>query len=257
MYTDYHIHLFIDGTPVDLEKLSLIIDALKEAEISEVYDMGSKNAAGFQYREVFEENGIRLKTCGFALYKGSGYGRFLGRAIDSMDEVPVLIDELYRKGADFIKVVNSGVVSHRAKGFVTEGGFSGEELEYIVKEARKRSLPVICHVNSDGKIREALIAGVDSIEHGFFINKESIHIMKEKGISWTPTVYALLRYSRELSQTSRAFYEGVIGEHLRMISYATDIGVRVNIGSDSGSRGLRHGVSYHKERAILSDYLRK
>ncbi len=256
MFTDYHIHLLFEGSPVDNESLSLIIDALKKAHVSEVYEMGTRDASGFKYKEVFEKSGIRLRTCGYALYKSGGYGGFLGRAVLSLDDVPVLIEELHLKGADFIKVINSGVVSHKAKGFVTSGGFSEEEMRFIVAEAKKRGLPVICHVNSDRRIREALMAGVNSIEHGYFITKETIEMMKQKGISWTPTVYALLSYSRKANESDRAFYEGVIKEHLRMIAYASGIGVRINIGSDSGSKGVGHGEAYHKEREILLNYLR-
>ncbi|MBI4768598.1 MAG: hypothetical protein HY787_29100, partial [Deltaproteobacteria bacterium] len=89
-------------------------------------------------------------------------------------EIKSAVKNLAEFGADFIKIINSGIVSLREDHPVTEGGFSGEEWKVIEEEAALQGLPVRCHANSDRAIRQAVDSGVSSIEHGFFISRETL-----------------------------------------------------------------------------------
>lgn len=258
MFRDGHIHFILNGKAADRQELLNLRDTLINHGITEVYDMGNRGMTGLEAREVFRGS-IGVKTCGAGLYKKGGYGKFLGLGVSDIDEIKRVINELSLKKVDFIKVMNSGIVSLNAPGLVTEGGFSREELAAICNEAGERNLPVFAHANSDKSIRDAVEAGVSSIEHGFFITSETIDIMKERAVSWTPTVFALtVAMSEKITGVDSKVLAEIIEGHLESINYAASIGLRLRIGTDSGSRGVRHGESFMKEveffkRAGLSD----
>lgn len=258
MFRDSHIHFILNGKAADKKELLKLRDTLINHGITEVYDMGNREMTGLEAREVFRGS-ISVKTCGCGLYKKGHYGQFLGLGVSDINEIKGVIKELSSKKIDFIKVMNSGIVSLNAPGLVTEGGFSREELEVICNEAGERNLPVFAHANSDRSIRDAVEAGVSSIEHGFFITSETIDMMKEKAVSWTPTVFALtVAMSDKIKGVNSQIIERIIEGHLESINYAASIGLRLRIGTDSGSRGVRHGESFMREveffkRAGLSD----
>ncbi|RME67535.1 MAG: hypothetical protein D6778_03135 [Nitrospirae bacterium] len=247
--TDRHVHLFLRGAPAIPSGIKTIINAFLEHNIKEVYDMGSRDALGFRFRGIFEKSGITLRTCGYALFKEGGYGGFLGRPVKDKTDIRKYIEDLYQKGADFIKVINSGIL--KEDGGITGGGFPLEELKLIVSMAHYRGLRVFCHVSSEEKIRDALEAGVDSIEHGFFMPEECLFMMKEQAVSWTPTVYALWALIQRTSKDKRARLERILSGHLQMVGLALEIDVTVNIGSDSGSTLVEHGEGFIKEKQML------
>lgn len=247
MFRDGHIHFILNGRATDVEALHGIKNSLLSHGINEVYDMGNRNMTGLVAKEVFRGS-ISVKTCGSALYKRGGYGRFIGLEVSDMHDIKRVIKELSSKRVDFIKIINSGIVSLSVSGLVTGGGFSKEELRVICSEAGERGLGVFAHANSDRAIREAVEAGVSSIEHGFFITTETIDIMKEKKVSWTPTVFALVTAMRdEAKDTETGIIDSIIEGHLKSINYAASVGLKLRIGTDSGSRGVMHGESFMRE----------
>ncbi len=231
--------------------LDWFLKSCLEAGLREVYDMGSRDGLGLKLRGFFADTPLRVRTCGYALFKRGGYGGFIGRPIEHKDQIPEAVETLYQRGVDFIKVIHSGIVSLNAPGGVTEGGFQPDELQLLVNEAKRYGLRVHCHVNGEERIIEAIRAGVYSIEHGFFITERALKMMSDQGVAWTPTVYALEAFSSGLPSREASFYKELIKRHLQMIEYALYIGVRVNTGSDSGAKGLEHGRSYRKEEALL------
>ncbi len=126
-----------------------------------------------------------------------------------------------------------------------------EELKILCSESKERNLEVACHVNGDSAIKNAAEAGVSSIEHGYFVSNETLHMMKDKNIRWTPTAFALLTYSLMLLPAERRHIEGIIENHLASINYAVSIGVKLNIGTDSGSVGVKHGNSFFDELQLF------
>ncbi len=188
--TDSHIHFYVDGKEASIEEIGHIIKSMVKKGITHLRDMGHKNGFGLIVKETFKKH-IKISTAGYALYKKGGYGSFLGLPIEDIYDIPIQINILYRKGVDFIKVINSGIVTTNPKHPVSEGGFNQEELKIIVSEAKNLGLKVFCHVNGDLNIKNAIKVGVTTIEHGFFISEESIYMMKDYNVEWTPTINAL------------------------------------------------------------------
>jgi imidazolonepropionase-like amidohydrolase len=249
-FRDSHIHFAAEGRPVSIGVLSEIGARWKKHGIFAVDDMGHKSAAGLEARRVLAGE-VRVRSAGWAIFRKGTYGSFLGKGVSGKEEIRGAIREISEAGADFLKVVNSGIVSLSGDGAVTEGGFSPEELKIIHGEALECNLVVRCHANSEKAITDAIAAGTSSIEHGFFITKEHIHAMAEKGIAWTPTVYALQSLSPTLREEGKRYLASVIDHHLSSIHYASSIGCRLRIGTDSGSKSVDHGLSFFDEMSLF------
>lgn len=251
-FRDHHMHFIVDGRLPTDEELLHIKDSLFQHGIFSVKDMGHKSGIGLKAKNILKEY-LDIKSAGYAIYKKGTYGIFLGIGVSDRAEIINAIKYIADKGADFIKVINSGIVCTKGEGLVTEGGFTSEELEIISEESEIRGLKFVCHANSDYAIQNAVNAGASSIEHGFFISKETLNIMAETGVSWTPTVYALLSFASVLISSERGYIDEVIENHLSSINYAASIGVRLNIGTDSGSKGVRHGDSFFEELRLFQN----
>ncbi|MCX7770060.1 MAG: amidohydrolase family protein [Proteobacteria bacterium] len=249
-YTDSHIHFYEDGQVVSFERLEKIINMYLSASINTIKDMGHKKGIGIYLKFQYKDK-INIQTCGYALYKEGGYGSFIGLPIKDKKEIKTIIHSLYKKGVDFIKVINSGIVTTDPRKPISNGGFSKEELKIIIEEANNLGLKVYCHVNGDKKIQEAILLGADSIEHGFFISHESLIMMKELNVEWTPTVNALLSITKFLKEEEKNYIESIVKEHLDKIYFAKGLGIKINVGSDGGSKGIKHIESFFKELEIL------
>lgn len=247
-FRDSHVHFVTNGKRASDEEIIKIGDNLLKNGIRAVNDMGYKSGDGLRAKDILS-NRLVIKSAVYALYKSGTYGVFLGKGISEKNEIKRVVKEIFLSGADFIKVVNSGIV--HAKGYITPGGFSYEELKMICDEAKELGLKVSCHVNGDKAIGDSIKAGVTTIEHGYFISKERIYELKEKDISWTPTVYALKVYSKFLRGKEKAYIDKVIERHLESIYYGASLSVRLNIGTDSGSKGVRHGDSFLEELRLF------
>jgi imidazolonepropionase-like amidohydrolase len=175
-------------------------------------------------------------SCGWALYKKGGYGARFGVAVETREEIKAEILKLKNAGADIIKVMTSGMVSLREPGTVTAGGFTIQELRFIVDEARSKGLSVMAHANGEEAIVSCATAGVRSVEHGFFMTERALDALAQQEIFWTPTVGALARAaeagSGRAARDVRHFVDGLIRSHLAMIGRAYAVGVPLAVGTD-------------------------
>lgn len=245
-FIDSHMHFTVEGRPVSAEEMVLIMHSCMRCGIFALRDMGHKSGCGVDAKRTAPP-GLSVTTAGLALYRKGGYGTFLGRGVEGTREIITAIKEISDSGADFIKVINSGIVSTVEPGTISRGGFSPEELKIIAEEARARGRAVICHANSDASIRNAVAAGASSIEHGFFVSRETLQMMSETGTAWTPTVYALRALAPALGPDAARFIYKVVEDHLSSLHYAASIGIRLTLGTDSGSKEVRHGKSFFEE----------
>jgi imidazolonepropionase-like amidohydrolase len=245
-FRDAHVHFTVGGRPASEEQLSVIKDDCVKYGIFSLTDMGHRTGMGLEAKRILKDH-LEIRTSGFAIYKKKSHGAFLGIAITDKEEIKGAINTIADAGADFLKVVVSGIVCPKGGGLSTTVGFSLEELEIIAHEAQEKNLPIVCHANADNFIRNAIKAGSVSIEHGFYISNETLHMMKEAGVSWTPTVVPLQSIKEHLESPERRYIEDITEQHLASINYAESIGVKLNAGTDSGSRGVEHGRSFLDE----------
>jgi imidazolonepropionase-like amidohydrolase len=211
------------------------LEAVNAAGVAAVRDAGTRNGAGLGISGTGGRGGKPLVvSAGRALSKEDGYGSHFGTPVGTRDEIKSEIDRLKKDGAGIIKIMASGIVSLRRPGSITTGGFTAEEIEYIVKEAAQLGLAVMAHANGESAVIAAARAGVRSIEHGFFMTKKSLDAIAKAGTFWTPTVGALARASDSgaVSDEAKVYICGLIRTHLEMIGRAHSMGIPLAIGTD-------------------------
>jgi imidazolonepropionase-like amidohydrolase len=253
-FRDQHIHFLAAGRPLSLAGAQEQVAAYRRCGIFSLREMGAANGLGLAVKEALKRaplEGLRLEACGQALHRSGTYGGFLGRGVSGPAEIRRAVRDLAAAGADFLKIIHSGIVTLRPEDPVTAGGFSREELHVLAEESQNRALPLHCHANGDGAIRTAAALPVTSIEHGFFMSRDSLQILREKGVVWIPTIFALAHLEEGLSADQRRERDRIIAGHLETVAYAVSIGVRVRVGTDSGAGHLRPGVSFFEELRLL------
>jgi len=159
--------------------------------------------------------------------------------VDGVDEARRKVRELARNGADVIKIATSGgVLSPRDS--PDQPGFSFEEIEVMVAEARAAGLWVMSHAQASVGIKNAVRAGVRSIEHGIYLDDEAIDLMLEHGAYLVPTLVAptgVLRAAdagASIPENVIVKSREVIGVHRDSFRRAVEAGVKIAMGTDSG-----------------------
>jgi imidazolonepropionase-like amidohydrolase len=153
---------------------------------------------------------------------------------DGPDQVRQRVREIIRRGAGVIKVLSTGAV-------LTIGSqpgaqeFNDDELRAAVEEASKAGLKVACHAHGAAGIKAAVKAGVASIEHGSFLDEESLQMMKQRGTFLVPDMYddEIIMQDKSYPEEYRA-KEKIAGDAQRWgVRRAIALGVKIAFGTDA------------------------
>jgi len=263
---DAHLHLFMSGTKdqkirthqlnAGYEEIKPVISKhLKQLEahgIIGVRDGGDYGGYAAQYVKEFSgQIPVKVKAAGKAWRMSGRYGKLIGRPPAKGKS---LASAVLNYSYDHVKIVNSGLNSLRDFGKETKPQFQLEELKAGIKTAHKKNLKVMVHCNGKLPVEIAVKAGCDSIEHGFFMGRDNLKLMADNQTAWVPTAITMKAYSDQLAfgtieaDISRKNYE----HQLEQISIAQDLGVKLVLGTDSGSLGVFHGKSVAEELKILT-----
>ena len=158
-------------------------------------------------------------------------------------EIAAAVREQAALGADWIKVyADYGI----GPGGATRPAFSQKELEALVATARDLGRPVAAHANSDEGIRRAVLAGVDTIEHGSEASEATLKLMKEKGVALLPTLATTEAYSQyfEGYVPGRSEPTADMRQSEKTFRLARKVGVTIGLGSDVGV--FPHGESWRE-----------
>lgn len=175
---------------------------------------------------------------------------------DGPEEVRKKVREVLRAGADIVKVHSTGgVLSPTDHPEFTQ--FSQEELEIMVQEAHfRRNAKVMAHAQGAEGIKNAVRAGIHSIEHGIYLDDEAIELMLEKGTYLVPTLLAPVSVleAAENSDTMPEYgirkCREVVEIHRESIARAYKAGVRIAMGTDAGV--MAHGTNL-RELGLMCD----
>jgi imidazolonepropionase-like amidohydrolase len=174
--------------------------------------------------------------------------------VDGVDEARRKVRELVRGGADVIKIATSGgVLSPRDS--PDQPGFSYEEIEVMVTEARAAGLSVMSHAQAAVGIKNAVRAGVRSIEHGIYLDDEAIALMLEHDAYLVPTLVAphgVLRAVEAgvpIPPNVLVKASEVIETHRDSFRRAVEAGVKIAMGTDAGV--VPHGTNL-EELALMA-----
>jgi imidazolonepropionase-like amidohydrolase len=173
------------------------------AGFTTVRDLGDNGVNSIALRKAIQNRwivGPRIFTAGKSLATTGGHadpsnslrGDFrrdpgpVEGVVNGPDDARKAVRQRYKDGADLIKLTaTGGVLSLAASGQNPQ--FTAEELAAVVETARDYGMTVAVHAHGNEGIRRAILAGVDSIEHGTFLTDETIALMKERGVWWVPT----------------------------------------------------------------------
>ena len=172
---------------------------------------------------------------------------------DGPDAIRKAIRYEVKNGADVIKAaVTGGVLSMKDEVDVPQ--FTPEEMIALVDEAHRLRKKVAVHCHGDSAAREAIAAKVDSIEHGSFMSKETLALMKAKGTFLVPTLLASEQVKAKLASYPPAIQEkGTAAGNARseMFRSAVQMGVKIAFGTDAGV--FPHGENA-KEFALMTGF---
>ena len=122
-----------------------------------------------------------------------------------------------------------------------------EEISVIVEEAHKASRKVAAHATTPEGIRNAITAGVDSIEHGHGADQQDLELMKAKSVYWVPTIGYFFYHVDDQTRSPRArkYMEEVLQRARQNIPLARELGIRITNGFDP-SNAESHGQNAHE-----------
>ncbi len=257
---DCHVHLGHDASADPHKDLLADADALiairtavnarctLAAGITTVRDLGSRNNVNLHVRDAVAEGlipGPGILACGRMICMTGGHGWEIGLEADGPHEIRKAVRTLVKQGADIIKFMATG-------GVLTQGVEPGapqltaEELTAGVKEAHRAMRPTAAHAQGREGILAAVMAGIDSVEHGIYLDDEIMDMMLTRGTFLVPTLSAPLNILSNgkaagipefiIEKTKR-----VADDHLRSLEKAKQAGVRIAMGTDAGTPFNRHG----------------
>lgn len=262
---DSHVHLTIDpsrqwwqSAVVSSEASAIlgVVNAGKtvRAGFTTVRDLGAPRQASYALRDAIARGdviGPRVLAAGQMISIIGGHGdagnNFRPEVAEALDagntctgavQCAERVRRLSRAGADVIKLAaTGGVLSQQNRGL--DQHFSDEELEAIVGAAHALGLKVASHAHGPRGVAASARAGVDSIEHGTFVDPEAIRDIKAGGSWLVPTLSPTIAYRENLG-TGRytPVVEAKIRERLdatgRNIRMAHAAGIRIAFGTDAG-----------------------
>jgi imidazolonepropionase-like amidohydrolase len=158
---------------------------------------------------------------------------------DGPDELRKLARQLLRAGADQLKVCTTGgVLSPRDD--PRHSQFTPQELAVLVTEASMQGAYVMAHAQGTEGIKNAIRAGIRSIEHGIYLDDEAVEMMLEAGTWLVPTLAAPVNVLRavdaglDLPESVIRKARDVVGIHTESVRKAIAAGVKIAMGTDSG-----------------------
>jgi imidazolonepropionase-like amidohydrolase len=166
--------------------------------------------------------------------------------VDGVEEARRKVRELVRAGADVVKIATSGGVLSPTDS-PEQRGFAPDEIEAMVAEATAAGLFVMSHAQAAIGIKNAVRAGVRSIEHGIYIDDEALELMLEHGTYLVPTLVAPLGVLRAadagvpIPEHILVKATDVVETHRDSIRRAAAAGVKIAMGTDAGV--VPHGTN--------------
>lgn len=270
-FIDVHTHLNGDAGHSGYETLGIsgpraaLIGAKNArktllAGFTTVRNVGAGDYADVALRDAIKDGdviGPRMQVSGPALGITGGHcdnsllpPRFHHSAEGVADGVPAVmhgVREVIKYGADVIKFCATGGVFSKGDSPMLEQ-YSPEEMQALVAEAHRLGRKVATHAHSAIGIKDAVRAGVDSVEHGIFLDDEGIELMKQHGTYLVPTSYPLYWFPENMKNMNLPPWvvqkaQIIIPPAKKNMARAFRAGVKVALGTDAGvyPHGLNGG----------------
>ena len=261
MLSDCHIHMVLDGVywkdaiarhraGVREDWVRRTLSAYRQRGITYLRDGGDRWGVCSLAARLAPEYGIRYRIPGAPIHKNGHYGGFIGRGFDTMADYRALVEDARHSGADFIKIMISGLMDFDRLGVLTDVPLTPEEIREMIAIAHGEGFSVMAHANGDATVAAAIAAGVDSVEHGAYLGQETLHRLAESRTVWVPTLVTfgnLIGCGRFPDAVLKPLLEGAMENVRRAVS----LGALIAPGSDAGAFRVLHGQGTLDEYALL------
>ncbi|WP_423995856.1 amidohydrolase family protein [Halorubrum trapanicum] len=268
---DAHVHVMMDGRP-DVStavsdsdytasyRAASNLEAAVSNGVTTVRDLGSRGTLALDAGEAVaagEIDGPRVLACGRNVIMTGGHGNWFGREADGPAEVRKAAREQLKAGADVLKCMATG-------GVLTEGAVTGapeltpEELAAFTDAAAPTDTPTAAHAHGEKGIKNAVEAGISSVEHGTFMDREAAEMMAERGTYWVPTASALRGIvdngvEAGIPEDAVAKAEDAADRFDDAWDHALEAGVSIAMGTDAGTP-FNFFEEIPQELAYMVDY---
>lgn len=248
MRADCHMHMILDGyewksaiarhkEKPDEDFIRKVLSTYQELGYTYLRDGGDRWGAGKRARELAGEYGITYRTPLAPLCKKGHYGAFIGLSWETLREYRNLVVLHRENGADFIKIMISGLMDFDHFGVLTEEGLEPEEIRELVHIAHEEGMAVMSHCNGARTAEAAALSGVDSIDHGAYLDKDALQAMADSGTVWVPTLSTIgnLRGKGRFNEAAvRRILDSALSNIAEYKGYLA-------AGTDAGAWSVPHG----------------
>ena len=263
MHADCHMHMILDGeywrgaidrhrAQPDIPWIRKILREYQQQGYTYLRDGGDRWSAGKAAQEMAAEYGITYRTPLAPLCKEGHYGAFIGLCWQDLKDYARLVRQHRQQGADFIKIMISGLMDFDRFGVLTQDGLPADEIRELIHIAHEEGFSVMAHANGARTAETAALAGVDSVEHGAYLDEDALIAMKESGTVWVPTLSTVgnLRGKGRFDEAAVAAIWESAAENVQRFA---EMGGILAPGSDAGAWAVPHGC--RTEYALLAGIL--
>ena len=251
MLYDCHMHMVLDGVDwkaaihrhdnaIQEDYIRTILARYQALGFGYLRDGGDRWGIGAKAREFAPEYGITYRTPLANLCKKGRYGGFIGKTYENFREYAALVRQQRAEGADFIKIMISGLMDFDRFGVLTEGGLPEDDIRELIHIAHEEGFSVMAHANGARTVEAAARAGVDSVEHGAYLDTDALLAMKENGTVWVPTL-STVGNLRGKGRFDEEAVQAILASALHNVRSFAAMGGLLAPGTDAGAWAVPHG----------------
>ena len=265
MLCDCHMHMVLDGVQwrdaihrhaagPEEAFIRRSLAQYKAAGFTYLRDGGDRWGVGAAARSIASEYGITYRTPLAPLCMAGHYGSFIGKTYEDLSQYAALVVQARKDGADFIKIMISGLMDFNHFGVLSEEGLPSATIHELVHIAHEEGFSVMAHANGSETVQAAAAAGVESVEHGAYLTEDALHAMHEANTIWVPTLSTIgnLRGTGRFDETAVA---AILESALANVEAFAAMGGLLAPGTDAGAWAVPHGslTEYNLLTSLFQD----
>lgn len=261
MHGDCHMHMVLDGVyykdaiaahrgHVRDDLIHQRLSAYAREGILYLRDGGDAFGVAQRAAEFAGEYGIEYRTPCFPICLKGRYGAFIGKTFETIADYRTLVDEVKRNGGDFIKLMISGLMDFNEFGKITSEPLTLAQMKELFHIAHEEGFAVMAHANGSETVCNAIEAGVDSIEHGAYLDEEALKAIAESETVWVPTTVTIGNLVGD-GRFPDEVLKPLLKLHMDNIGRCVQMGGIIALGSDNGAYRVPHPQGTMDEYAFL------
>jgi len=273
---DAHIHICYNGSEsvfalLEKHRDELVLEAVDICKrtlshgVTAIRDVGGEQFIEMSLRNAINRGfieGPRMKLSGRVISMTGGHAHFIAREADGPDEMRKAAREQIKAGADLVKLMATGGTATPGQD-IHASQLTVEEISAVTEVAHMMGRKVAAHCHGTGGIRNCMVGGVDTIEHGTYLDDETADMMVENGAALVLTLgagnpdlesYPLSPVQQADAERRKPMIEQGVKQIRGTIALARAKGIFLGIGTDAGGNPLApHNYSMARELELLVD----